>query len=143
MTETRTAFGQSWTFRVFANSLENKSKKAEKNVGNRFETLLNIINPYGQELIRSSHMCALHIIICLEYRASKTNKVDRAASRITYTGLLDRPAGRTNSIYLKPWPVCIFEDWLFSLFIVTYSESNEGLVLLMVMVGDGPFVKKS
>ena len=29
-------------------------------------------------------------------------------------GLLDRPAGRTSSLYLKPWPFRIFKDWPFS-----------------------------
>ena len=31
--------------------------------------------------------------------------------------------------YLKTWPVCIFKDFPFSLYIVAASESNEGLVL--------------
>ena len=43
-------------------------------------------------------------------------------------GLLDRSAGRTSSLYSKPWSVCIFEDWPFSLYIVAAFESNEGLV---------------
>ena len=41
---------------------------------------------------------------------------------------LDRPAGQTSSFYLKPWPVCIFEDFPFRLYIVAASESDEGLV---------------
>ena len=46
---------------------------------------------------------------------------------------LDGPAGRTSSFYLKPWPVCIFEDFPFSLYIVAASESDEGLVYLQVI----------
>ena len=38
---------------------------------------------------------------------------------------LDRPA-----FYLKPWPVCIFEDFPLILYIVAASESDEGLVLV-------------
>ena len=41
---------------------------------------------------------------------------------------LDGPAGQTSSFYLKPWPVRIFEDFTFSLYIVAASESDEGLV---------------
>ena len=36
----------------------------------------------------------------------------------------------TSSFLLKPWPVCIFEDFPFSLYIVAASESDEGLVYL-------------
>ena len=43
--------------------------------------------------------------------------------------LLDRPAERTSSFYLKPWPVHIFEDLPFSLYIVAASKSNEVLVI--------------
>ena len=42
--------------------------------------------------------------------------------------LLDGSAGRISSLYLKPWPVRIFEDITFSLYIVAASESDEGLV---------------
>ena len=41
---------------------------------------------------------------------------------------LDGPAGWTSSLYLKPWPVRIFKDWPFSLYIVTASESDVGFV---------------
>ena len=44
-------------------------------------------------------------------------------------GLQDRPAGRTSSLYLKPWPVRTFKDWHLSLYIVAASESDEGLIL--------------
>ena len=44
-------------------------------------------------------------------------------------GLQDRPAGRTSSLYLKPWPVRTFKDWHLRLYIVAASESDEGLVL--------------
>ena len=37
-------------------------------------------------------------------------------------GLLYRPAGQTNSLYLKPWP--------FSLYILAASEFDEGLVFI-------------
>ena len=53
-----------------------------------------------------------------------------SARQTRCTDQLDGPAGWTSSFYLKPWPVCIFEDWRFSLYIVTASESNEGLVLV-------------
>ena len=50
------------------------------------------------------------------------------AGRTSWTDQLDRPAGRTSSFYLKPWPVRIFEGFPFSLYIVAASESDEGLV---------------
>ena len=56
----------------------------------------------------------------------------RPAGQTSWTDQLDGPAGRTSSFYLKPWPVCIFEDFLFSLYIVTASESDEGLVCLKI-----------
>ena len=34
-----------------------------------------------------------------------------------------------RDFHLKPWPVRIFEDFPFSLYIVTVSESDEGLVI--------------
>ena len=34
-----------------------------------------------------------------------------------------------DPVYLKPWPVRIFEDWPFSSYIVAASESDEGLVM--------------
>ena len=43
---------------------------------------------------------------------------------------MDGPGGRTSSFYLKPWPVCIFKDFPFSLYIVAASESDEGLVFV-------------
>ena len=50
------------------------------------------------------------------------------AGRTSWTDQLDRAAGQTSSLYFKPWPVRIFEDWPFSLNIVAASESDEGLV---------------
>ena len=47
---------------------------------------------------------------------------------------LDRTAGRTSSFYLKPWPVRIFEDFPYSLYIVAASESDEGFVWLGSML---------
>ena len=59
---------------------------------------------------------------------SWTDKLDRPAGQTSWTDQLDGPAGRTSSLYLKSWPVRIFEDWPFSLYIVAASKSNEGLV---------------
>ena len=60
-------------------------------------------------------------------RISWTDQMDRPAGWTSCTDQLDRPAGRTSSLCLKPWPIRIFEDWPFSLYIVAASESNEGL----------------
>ena len=40
------------------------------------------------------------------------------SGQISWTDQVDRPAGRTSSLYLKPWQVRIFEDQPFSLYIV-------------------------
>ena len=61
-------------------------------------------------------------------QTSWTNQLDGPAGRTSWTDQLDRPAGRTSSFYLKPWPVRIFKDFPFSLYIVAASESDEGLV---------------
>ena len=42
---------------------------------------------------------------------------------------LDGPSGRTSSLYLKHWPVCIFKDGPFSLYDVAASESEKALVV--------------
>ena len=55
--------------------------------------------------------------------------LDRTAGRTSWTDQLDGTAGRTSSFYLKPWPVRIFEDFPFSLYIVAASESDKGLVI--------------
>ena len=60
----------------------------------------------------------------------------RPAGWTSWTDQLDGPAGQTSSFYLKPWPVPIFEDFRFSLYIVAASESDEGLVFS----GGGAFV---
>ena len=60
-----------------------------------------------------------------------TDQLDRPARRTSWTDQLDRPAGVTSSFYLKPWPVRIFEDYPFSLYIVAASESDEGLVFTL------------
>ena len=52
-------------------------------------------------------------------------------------GLLVRPAWWTSSLYLKPWPVCTFKDWPFRLYVVAASKSNEGSVLLEVLIHFG------
>ena len=59
---------------------------------------------------------------------SWTDQLDGPDGRTRWTDQLDRPAGRTSSFYLKPWPVRIFEDCPFSLYIVATSESDECLV---------------
>ena len=61
-------------------------------------------------------------------RTSWTDHLDVPAGQTSWTDQLDGPAGRTSSFYLKPWPVRIFEDYPFSLYIVAASESDEGLV---------------
>merc|ERR1719347_85675 len=61
-------------------------------------------------------------------RTSWTDQLDGPAGRTSWTDQLDGPAGQTSSFYLKPWPVCIFKDFPFSLYIVAASESDEGLV---------------
>ena len=63
-------------------------------------------------------------------QTSWTDQLDGPAGRTSWTNQLDGPAGQTSSFYLKPWPVRIFEDYPFSLYIVAASESDEGLVLL-------------
>ena len=59
----------------------------------------------------------------------------RPAGRTSWTDQLDRPAGQTSSFYLKPWPVRIFKDFPFSLYIVAASESDEGLFLKKIQCG--------
>ena len=67
-----------------------------------------------------------------------------SANWISWTDQLDGPAGQTSwtdqfFFYLKPWPVCIFEDFPFSLYIVAASESDEGLVYIDQGVSVGIF----
>ena len=57
----------------------------------------------------------------------------RPAGRTSWTDQLDGPAGQTSSFYLKPWPVGIFEDFPFSLYIVAASESDKGLVFMCLV----------
>ena len=49
---------------------------------------------------------------------------------------LDGSAGRISSLYLRPWPVRIFEDSPFTLYIVAASESDEGLVFCKLKLTD-------
>ena len=56
----------------------------------------------------------------------------KPAGQTSWMDELDRPPLRTSSFYLKPWPVRIFEDFPFSLYIVAASESAEGLVFVVV-----------
>ena len=68
---------------------------------------------------------------CVNGSASQTSwadQLDRPAGQTSWTDQLDRPAGRISLFYLKPWPVRLFEDFPFSLYIVAASESDEGLV---------------
>ena len=76
-------------------------------------------------------MCKTQCVNGSASRTSRTDQLDRPSGRTIWTDIctdqLDGPAGWTSSLYLKPWPVCIFEDWRFSLYIVAASESDEGL----------------
>ena len=69
-------------------------------------------------------------------RTSWTDQLDRPAGRTSWTDQLDGPAGRTSSLYLKTWPVHIFEDWPFSLYFGAASESDEGLVFFLTLPYD-------
>ena len=62
---------------------------------------------------------------CANGSASRTSWTDQL------TDQLDGPAGQTSSFYLKPWPVRIFKDFPFSLYIVADSETDEGLVMIL------------
>ena len=57
--------------------------------------------------------------------------VNGSASQTSWTDQLDRPAGCASSFYLKPWPIRIFKEFSFSLYIVAASESNEVLLTSM------------
>ena len=56
------------------------------------------------------------------------------ASLTSWTDQRDEPAGQTSSFYLKPWPVRIFKDFPFSLYIVAASESDKGLVKTLLVL---------
>ena len=58
--------------------------------------------------------------------------VNGCASQTSWTDQLDRPAGHTSSFYLKPWPVRIFEDFPFSLY-VDAASAAEGLVISILL----------
>ena len=58
-------------------------------------------------------------------QTSWTNSQDGPARQTSWTDQLGEPVGRTSSKFLKPWPVCIFEDWRFSLYIVAAFESDK------------------
>ena len=53
--------------------------------------------------------------------------LDRLAGQISGMDQLVRPVKQTSWTD-QPWPVRIFEDFPFSLYIVAASESDEGLV---------------
>ena len=61
-------------------------------------------------------------------RISWTDQLDKPADQTSWMDQPDGPAGQYSSLYLAPWSVRIFEDWPVSLYIVTGSESDEGLV---------------
>ena len=61
-------------------------------------------------------------------RTSWTDQLDGPAGQTSWTDQLDESAGWTSSLYLKPWPVHIFADWPFSLYIIAASQSDKGLV---------------
>ena len=52
----------------------------------------------------------------------------RPAGGTGWTDQLDGPAGQIISFDLKPWPVRLFKEFPFSLYIVAASESDEGIV---------------
>ena len=60
------------------------------------------------------------------------DKLDGPAGWTSWIDQLDRPAGqtsRTDKFFLfEAWPVRIFKDFPFSLYIVEASEYDEGLV---------------
>ena len=57
------------------------------------------------------------------------DKLNKPAEWTSWIDQLNSPAGRTSSFYLKFWPICIFKDFPFSLYIVVASEPDKGLVL--------------
>ena len=62
------------------------------------------------------------------------DQLDGPAGQTSWTDQLDGPAGWTSwtdQFYLKPWPVRIFKDFPFSLYIVADSETDEGLVMIL------------
>ena len=85
------------------------------------------------QLVNITNLQLCHIAGLLD-RPSGLTDLDRSAGRISWTdqldGPADRPAGQTSSFYLKPWPVRIFKDFPFSLYIVAATESDKGLVCL-------------
>ena len=58
-----------------------------------------------------------------------TDQLDGSARRIRDMEQLEGPDGQTSDLFLRFWPVCIFENQPFSLYIVAASESYEGLVV--------------
>ena len=63
----------------------------------------------------------LHSSICIE-----------PARWISWTDQLNGSAGGTSSLYLKLWPVPIFKVKPFSLYVVAGSESDDGLVFIIL-----------
>ena len=67
----------------------------------------------------------------------QSDQLNEPAGRTSQTDQLDRPAGRISSFYLKPWPVRIFKDFPFCVYIVAASESDEGLVSIKKLFWGG------
>ena len=66
-------------------------------------------------------------------QTSWTDQLDGPAGQTSWKDQLEGPAGQASSFYLKPWPVRIFRDFPFSLYIVVASESDKGLVFLSLL----------
>ena len=64
-------------------------------------------------------------------QTSWMDQLEGPSGRTIWTDQMDVSAGQTSSFYLKPWPVRIFEDYPFGLYIVAASESDEGLVFIL------------
>ena len=69
-------------------------------------------------------------------RTSWTDQLDRQAGQTSWTDQLNGPGGCTSSFHLKPWPVCIFEDFPFSLYIVQLPSPTKALFLLHSLFND-------
>ena len=87
---------------------------------------------FKMQYVRSNVQGALCKMECVRCNV-KMGLLVRPAGHISWTdqldGPADRPAGQTSSFYLKPWPVRIFEDFPFSLYIGAASESDKSLVV--------------
>ena len=71
---------------------------------------------------------------------SWTGQLEGPAGWTSWTDQLHGRAGQTRSFYLKPWPVCKFEDCHFRAYIVAASKSNEDLVFSMSKQSHNPII---